>query len=370
MKLEETGTVQPRFGNIELLRIVSMLLIVCNHFEGHALAIQGFEWGSANLYSNWLIRGIGYIGVNLYVLISAYFLCMSSFKAKKLLKLLVEVWFYSMIIYGLFVGTGQVSFSFKGFFKSFLPTLCSQYWFVTCYVVMYILSPFFNKLILLLYNKRALMRFSFLLFVLFCVIPNFFFFSEWIHFGGTCGIVWMSVVYFFGATIRYQTNIEKLKERKRLLFGGMIICWILPLITKVVIAFITQKVMGSVIGSSLFYMNNSIVIVVSSIITFLAFLSIEIKGTVINFVAPSTLAVYLIHDNVYVRPLLWKYSLELLGEVQYPSVLYVLLLTLGIFSICVLIDLFRRLLFYAIDTVFEIRLLQKLYNKVDSYFSI
>ena len=189
MKLKETGTVRPRLGNIELLRIVSMLLIVCNHFEGHALAIQGFEWGAAHLYSNWLIRGIGYIGVNLYVLISAYFLCQSSFKAKKLLKLLIEVWFYSMIIYGLFVGTGQVSFSFIGFFKSFLPTLCSQYWFITCYVVMYILSPFFNKLISTLHEKQTLIRFSILLFVLFCVIPNFFFFSEWIHFGGTCGIV-------------------------------------------------------------------------------------------------------------------------------------------------------------------------------------
>ena len=82
MKLKETGTVRPRLGNIELLRIVSMLLIVCIHFEGHALAIQGFEWGAAHLYSNWLIRGIGYIGVNLYVLISAYFLCQSSFKGQ------------------------------------------------------------------------------------------------------------------------------------------------------------------------------------------------------------------------------------------------------------------------------------------------
>ena len=184
----------------------------------------------------------------------------------------------------------------------------------------------------------------------------------------------MSVVYFFGATIRYQTDIEKLRERKRLLFGGMIFCWLLPLITKVVIAFTTQKVVGSVVGSSLFYMNNSIIIVASSILTFLAFLSFEIKSTAINriiiFVAPSALAVYLIHDNVYIRPLLWKYSLELLGDVQYPSILYVLFLTLGIFFCCVLIDLLRRMLFYAIDNLFEIRSLQNLYNKVENYLSI
>lgn len=169
--MKESSLSRPRLGNIELLRILSMLLIVCNHFEGHALAIQGFEWGAAHLYSNWLIRGIGYIGVNLYVLISAYFLCQSSFKAKKLLKLLIEVWFYSMIIYGLFVGTGQVSFSFMGFFKSFLPTLCSQYWFITCYVVLYALSPFFNKLIVALSEKQVLLRFVGFLLLVFCVIP-------------------------------------------------------------------------------------------------------------------------------------------------------------------------------------------------------
>ena len=373
--MKENGLSRPRLGNIELLRILSMLLIVCNHFEGHALAIQGFEWDSPNLYSNWLIRGIGYIGVNLYVLISAYFLCKSTFKTKKLLQLLVEVWFYSIVIYFLFVSTGRVSFSFMGFFKSFFPTLCSQYWFITCYVVLYALSPFYNKLISSLSDNKALLRFVGFLLLVFSVIPNSFFFSEWVHFGGTCGIVWMSVIYFVGAAIRFLTDVEQLRKHRMWLWLGMLVCWVLPLLTKVVIAIATQKMTGSVVGSSLFYMNNSIIIVASSIFTFLAFLSMEIKSPtanrVINYIAPSTLAVYLIHDNTYIRPLVWNYSISAWGGTDgYPSITYVILLTLAIFASCIIIDLIRRWLFKLLDCVFDSSLLNKLYRRVDSFFTV
>ena len=262
-----------------------------------------------------------------------------------------------------------------GFFKSFFPTLCSQYWFITCYVVLYALSPFYNKLISSLSDNKALLRFVGFLLLVFSVIPNSFFFSEWVHFGGTCGIVWMSVIYFVGAAIRFLTDVEQLRKHRMWLWLGMLVCWVLPLLTKVVIAIATQKMTGSVVGSSLFYMNNSIIIVASSIFTFLAFLSMEIKSPtanrVINYIAPSTLAVYLIHDNTYIRPLVWNYSISAWGGTDgYPSITYVILLTLAIFASCIIIDLIRRWLFKLLDCVFDSSLLNKLYRRVDSFFTV
>lgn len=370
-----------RLANIELLRIVAMLLIVCYHFSSHGLVLVDYDFDDSNRFFNWLMRGIGYIGVNVYILISAYFLCKGSFKFKKLIQLILEVWFYSLAIYMLMVVTHQVPFSPKGFCTSFLPTLFSQYWFVTCYVVLYILSPFLNRVIRHLYESGAansrniilsnpLFKFTALLLVLFSVIPQFVPFSEWLHFGGTCGIVWMTVVYFIGASLRYFVDIEKLKEKKRTVWLLAACFWVLPLLTKVVIANISFKLTGNVVGSSLFYMNNSVIIVASSIFTFLAFCTIEVNrgGKIINFIASSTLAVYLIHDNNYIRPLLWE-KVNGLTDTDW-LMLQTFAITFAIFLICILIDFGRRGLFKLVASIIgENPFIARVSARIDKWFT-
>ena len=337
-----------RLANIELLRALAMLLIVIYHFSSHGLVLQDYDFEDSNRFANWLLRGVGYIGVNVYILISSFFLCEGKFKTKKLFQLLLEVWFYSVFIYVICVRVGWVNFSLKSLFTSFFPTLCGEYWFITSYVVLYLLSPFLNKGIHALVPQEGvlqehfriidipLVRLSILLFLFFSVVPNFVFFSPWLHFGGTCGIVWMIVVYIWGATLRQVVRLDKLKTKKKIIWSLAILFWILPLITKVIIANISVMITGQVIGSSIFYMNNSIIVVASSVFTFLAFLTIDIKSGIvssaINKFAPSTLAIYLIHDNNYIRPNLWTTINEVLDNriIIFQTIFFSLL----IFLIC------------------------------------
>lgn len=91
--------------------------------------------------------------------------------------------------------------------------------------------------------------------------------------------------------------------------------WIAPLISKCIIAKVTILLTGNVVGSSLFYNNISIIIFLSSISTFLLFLTIEIKNhtmqKIVLLFGKTTFGVYLIHDNNNIRPLLWDYVSKL-----------------------------------------------------------
>ena len=95
-----------RSTSIELLRIISMVMIVFHHFAIHG----GFQWDSLLLsvpyfWCNFISMG-GKIGVDVFVLISGYFLVTDEgpiFNFKKILKYWGQVFFYSIVIYIIFV---------------------------------------------------------------------------------------------------------------------------------------------------------------------------------------------------------------------------------------------------------------------------
>ena len=76
-----------RLSNFELLRIISMLLIVAHHFSVHSHLIS--DTPIINVYLQRALATGGKVAVNLFVLISGYFMINSTFKFKKLLKLIL-----------------------------------------------------------------------------------------------------------------------------------------------------------------------------------------------------------------------------------------------------------------------------------------
>lgn len=338
-----------RQGNIELLRILSMILIICWHFGCHGISIVDFDFTAIGCF-HWVVRSIANNAVNIYVLISAYFLCTIKFKTKKLVSLAVEVWFYSVLIYFMLLLSGGLSFSVKDAFTSFFPIISGQYWFVSSYVLLYILSPFLNKTIETLDKKLHLTLVGILL-VSFSVIPTFLFFVPWINWGSSCGIVWMIVLYFVGSYLRKYMDIARLKKN-RLMYITIILC-LMPFFSKVFIAYISRVLTGGVVGSSIFYMNNSVLIVASSISIFLFFLTINISNEnvnrVIQFISPSTFAVYLIHDNPFLQQKMWRYFVGHMHLTDYRCIYEFFGVILIIFLSCVFIDLFRRLLFFSLN---------------------
>ena len=65
---------------MELLRIPAMLLIVLHHFSAHGKWPGAGGWPSADLAVSFLSLG-GKAGVDIFILISGYFLCKSNFRS-------------------------------------------------------------------------------------------------------------------------------------------------------------------------------------------------------------------------------------------------------------------------------------------------
>lgn len=122
-----------RDSRYEVLRIIAALAITLNHIPCSENA----------LIANQFIRKFfflgGQFGVSLYVIIGAWFLCNGKFKADRILRIIAQMVFYSLVldIVSFVLGT---SVSVSGILKSF------SYWFCFGYVVMLIVAPFLQKL--------------------------------------------------------------------------------------------------------------------------------------------------------------------------------------------------------------------------------
>ena len=76
-----------RNSNLELLRIIAMVFIVSHHFAVHGFGDCNFVISNPNNYLIYLLSIFGKIGVDIFVLISAYFMVNSRFTLRKLLVL-------------------------------------------------------------------------------------------------------------------------------------------------------------------------------------------------------------------------------------------------------------------------------------------
>ncbi len=335
-----------RLMNVEILRILSMFLIVCNHFLGHCLNLQDYDITDSNRFILWFLRGVCYMGTNLFILISAYFQSRSRFKPKSILLLIAQVLFYSIVLYLASVWCGLTHFSYSNLTNVLFPILSSSYWFVTCYVGLYLLSPYLNKFIAIL-TQRQHRSLLIILFVFFSVVPNIFFNSLWLNWGGSSGIVWFVFLYLIAGYIRQYVNVENIPIKK--LLPVLIVFLFLPLISKIVIANISLYFTGRVMGSSIFFVKNSVILLPMSILFFLTFMKIKIAGRtneiIIEFIASSMFAVYLISENMFLREYLWNYCGEIVDRFSSMIPLFVVVVPILIMVMCILVDQIRKLLF-------------------------
>ena len=90
MDVEECVKKKERMANLELLRCIAMMMVIVLHFlgKGGLLAeLTNPSLGATGTVA-WLLESFAIVAVNVYMLISGYFLCTSSFKLSRLLQLL------------------------------------------------------------------------------------------------------------------------------------------------------------------------------------------------------------------------------------------------------------------------------------------
>ncbi len=152
-------TKKKRDANIELLRIVAMLMIITLHFnnQSKALLVLGEPASNVQIFAT-VLEAIAITGVNVYVLISGYYLSSSKVKLSKVLLLILQVYFYTLLISCamMFVGAYSVKPEDKldRALRYLFPISSEHYWFVTAYVIMYVLAPVMNAAVNALKRKQ------------------------------------------------------------------------------------------------------------------------------------------------------------------------------------------------------------------------
>ena len=121
-----------RNSNIEILRILCMFLIVLHHVVVHGLAYgNGTLNSTASITINQFIIKLmsmgGKMGVDLFVLISGYFLVNSKFKLKKVFELESQVLTYSVGIALILFSLGISDITLKNIIKSIFPITYNSY---------------------------------------------------------------------------------------------------------------------------------------------------------------------------------------------------------------------------------------------------
>ena len=194
-----------RNPSIELLRVIAMFMIVVLHYNSHAdtMLKLGIPATRTQVFAN-ILESFCISGLNTYVLISGYFLSKGKVRPSRIIQMICQVYFYTILISlaMMLVGTYVLHYdnSVYKLVQYIFPISSEHYWFVTAYVIMYALAPVMNIAIDKL-ERKQIKAVILALLLWFCFIKSFvpvLFPTD--HFGYDYG--WFICLYLIAAYIR------------------------------------------------------------------------------------------------------------------------------------------------------------------------
>lgn len=369
--MEQVRLSTKRKSNLEILRIISMVMIVMHHYAIYSDFLFTNEITVNRIIINFF-EMFGRLGVCLFVMISGYFYDKSEFKIKKFMTLILQVFVFSIIGLGIGIITNSENLNFVNIVKSILPTTFGLYWFASCYVLIYIFAPFFRKIIENISKKnfKILLTVMIIIWGILSNIPGTkTFFNEFI---------WLTVIYFIAAYIKkYDFNI--LKNDKMRVIGIIVVVAMMNAIM-VILELLSTRIL--VLSEKIYYFNNlkSPFILILTILIFTIFKNLNVKNSkIINKIAATSFGIYLIHENVFLRDIIWKQIVQ--GSKFINSPLLILNAIGGVivvFLISMIIDLVVEKLIIKnlvkiVSTIYskvkQMKICMKLENKVIEFYN-
>lgn len=347
-------TKKKRDANIELLRIVAMLMIITLHFNIHskALLVLGEPASNVQIFAT-VLEAIAITGVNVYVLISGYYLSSSKVRLSKVLLLILQVYFYTLLISGamMFVGAYSVKPEDKldRALRYLFPISSEHYWFVTAYVIMYVLAPVMNAAVNTL-ERKQLKTVIIGLLTWFCFIKSI----VPVKFGTDrmgYDFGWFICLYLIAAYIR-KYNIVLFRDAKK--------SALVYLISVVVIAAFSLAFykINFDTGNFNYYAEvpchyNFFFALTGALGLFSVFRFMRLKenllAEVIRIIAPYTLGVYLLHMHFEIADRWVEWIEQIIGETPLDNVLmffiHLVVSVLIVFFAGIFVDWIRKYIF-------------------------
>ncbi|MGE9980860.1 acyltransferase family protein [Collinsella sp. SGI.184] len=335
---------------IELFRLISMWCVVAHHFVIHnADAVSVFPNPVARFTLNEVFIPIGKVAVGCFVFITVWFMASrTSFgikdAIKKIMLLHKEVVFYSIVLGAISVFTGNQQFSLFLVIKTLFPIATGYgWWFINSYAALILLLPYLMVGLRACNKKghRFLAQSLTFVYGLFRYLPFVTFPA-----GGLLIdfiVLAVDICYF-----RWYIDLDITKWKSLALIGVAsfvlgIACNHLPYYSHGIIKEFAVNLFDGYVYSpaSILSMGLSFTL---SLSVFKLSKVYHIKSTVINWVAASALAVYLISEFQFVQDFLWK-SIFTFGNLgNQHGILLVITIPSFVMICCLAIDIARRLI--------------------------
>ena len=320
-----------RESSIELLRLCCIFGIIMMHVFG----VVYTSAKGADLIFGVFINTLFNSGVTIFILISGYFGI--RLHIVKLLKLDYMVVLYSVVALVVSICLGAET-GIMRILCAVFPVLFNQYWFITCYFILCLLSPWINQIPERLEQKQF-KRLLGIAVIIFCAIPMFTLHDVVMDSGK--GIIHMLIVYLLG---RYLAKYAAPAYRKRKVF----LCFLLFLLTALFLNTALTLARGGVGVSAPFTRDCTLLTLGIAVTVFLLFREIHIQSILLNTLTKSVLAVYVMEEMI--RSIIGRFIdvEEYLGRPVFPLICigYAFVVVL----ICMLIDQIRSMLFGKIES--------------------
>lgn len=343
-----------RESQFELMRIISMLFIVLYHILVHGKIFE-HATGSMSLFLAF-VESLILVHVNSFVLVSGYFQCKGKLKLGKAIKINNMTWFYKVVMMLVLIATSLIAKpDIIIRLHTYLPIDYGTYWFINSYLILYLISPILNKIINSS-SKKNLQKVILTLFIIISVLSTV---TRDVFYNTLTGrsLCTFILLYFIGAYIRnypisdsyfmkpFSNNAKRLIYFSTYLFAAIMstFCWLGYTYLHPLGTFANE--VGSILSFNHVSYASPIVII-QSIGYFLYFSTLNFKNKFINKVSSSTLAVYLISENIFLREMIYdKIGLTKITNITISLILEILIATIVIFIICTLIEILREKIF-------------------------
>lgn len=335
------GGGKERSSNLELYRILVMLLIVAHHYVVNSglLDVMNQDVLSTNTTFFSLFGAWGKTGINCFVLITGYFMCTSKITFRKFLKLLLWVLTYSVLITAVFIISGYTPNGVLRMIYEVIPLKSLDTGFTSCFIVFYLCIPFLNILLNNVTKRQHQWLILLLLFIytLHGSVPKLM--SVSMNY-----VSWFSVLYFIAAYLR----LYPIKEKNTKFWGAATLVSFAFSSIGILLLNHVQAKLGMDAKVQYSYMlvqdSNAFLAFTNGITSFMWFKSMKIRNSkLINTIAASAFGVLLIHANSgTMRQWLWIDSVDCVGHFDTPYYwLYAIGCVLAIYAVCTLIDYIR-----------------------------
>ena len=282
---------------IELIRIISMLLIVCQHFINHGGFLKNA--GENELFLN-LIHVLFAPAVNVFVIITGYFgVNTRKLKVKKGAELWLQVLFYSVAMLPIASAFGA-SISNEYVYTSFAPIIYRSYWFFSAYFILFLIIPFLSAMLNGITKKQHL---ALVIGIFVCAyLSTRFDITRVLSLTGGYSVLWFIMLFCVGAYIRkYPIEVKR---------AYTVVAYIITVGIHMMFRYHlndTSKLVEKLIYCSTEYTEP--LTLFAAICLFLTFKGIKSNGSLFHrficYIGSCTFGVYLFHEAPKFRDVLY-----------------------------------------------------------------